>query len=244
MLVGGLAYAIASGAVGRAAADLWRGSVAMTVDAGFAVQAVTVTGRGYAARDDILAATGLSRGAPILLFDVEAARRRIEGLGWVKHASVMRRLPDEVRVDVTERRPFARWQIGGKTALIDRAGVVITHQRLPEFKHLPRVVGEGAAVAAADLFDQLARNPKLFAEVRDATRIRDRRWDIRFTSGVVARLPEKGVAEAWSRLASLQERERVLDKQVTAVDLRLSDRVFVRLTPEAAERRRAPGQET
>jgi cell division protein FtsQ len=52
-------------------------------------------------------------------------------------------------------------------------------------------------------------------------------------NGIDVRLPEEGAADAVKRLVKLQEENRILDKDVIAIDLRMADRVVVRLTEEA-----------
>ena len=192
----------------------------------------------------MLKASGLNRGDPILFVDLNAVRARIEQLGWVAQATVERRLPDTIHIDIVEREPFARWQFEGKTVLIDRAGVVLERDDPEAFQQLPRVVGAGAARAAARLFDMLQGEPALAPRVVNAVRVRDRRWDIEFDNGVVARLPEEGAEAAWRQLGALERDQRILGRDINTVDLRLPDRLVVRLTPEAAASRKTPGKNT
>jgi cell division protein FtsQ len=80
--------------------------------------------------------------------------------------------------------------------------------------------------------------PALFARVRDAVRVRDRRWDIELDNGMTVRLPEQGADVAWRHLAIMDREQKLLDKALVSIDLRLPDRTVVRLTPEAAAARR------
>ena len=75
-------------------------------------------------------------------------------------------------------------------------------------------------------------------------RVGGRRWSVRFKNGVEARLPEKDPAASWTRLAKLAREHDVLDRDIKVIDLRLPDRLYVRLSPEAAEERRRPGKDT
>ena len=214
------------------------------VAAGLTVQDVELSGRRSTPGAQVLKASGLNRGDPILFVDLNAVRARIEQLGWVAQATVERRLPDTIHIDIVEREPFARWQFEGKTVLIDRAGVVLERDDPEAFQQLPRVVGAGAARAAARLFDMLQGEPALAPRVVNAVRVRDRRWDIEFDNGVVARLPEEGAEAAWRQLGALERDQRILGRDINTVDLRLPDRLVVRLTPEAAASRKTPGKNT
>ena len=226
-------------AVGAAAfAQLDRAAVA----AGFTVQEVFVVGRVETGAEELRAAVGVERGDSMLAFDPGAARDRLLELGWVKDATVRRRLPNAVDVAVVERRPFALWQDAGRLALVDRDGEVITRRRLERFAKLPLLVGEDAGRHAAQLIDALALQPRLYAEVEAAVRVGGRRWNVRLKNGVEVNLPEEGAAEAWARLAEIEARQGVMSKDIVAIDMRLPDRLVVRMTPEAAERRRNPGK--
>jgi cell division protein FtsQ len=147
-------------------------------------------------------------------------------------------LPGTILIRIIERRPFARWQIDGRTVLIDRDGKVLEEGAPVDFRQLRRVVGPGAADHASELFDTLTAEPALFARVRDATRVRDRRWDIELDNGVIVYLPEQAAEVAWRHLAIMDREQRLLEKAVISIDLRLPDRTVLRLSPEAAAARR------
>jgi len=73
----------------------------------------------------------------------------------------------------------------------------------------------------------------LRARVVAGTLASGRRWTLKIDNGVDVRLPEIGAADAVARLAKLDREQKILDKDVIAIDLRISDRVVVRLTEEA-----------
>lgn len=211
---------------------------------GLTIQEVSVTGRDRTKIGSLAKVLEIKRGSSILDFDPEAARLRIETLGWVETASVMRRFPDEIFIRISERRPFARWQLKGKTAVIDRNGAIVTARDTKEFKYLPKIVGAGANKDAAELFDMLAKTPALFTRLQNAIRVRDRRWNLEFDNGVTVMLPEIGRNEAWLDLYAMQKEKKVLNKGVMAIDLRSKDKIYVRLKPDDAEMRREHGKET
>jgi len=227
-------------------AGLWaQGTrLAMLESAGLIVQEVSVVGRDRVSAKALMSALAVTRGDSILDFDPDAARIRLENLGWIEEASVMRRYPDEIFVRIQERRPFARWQENKKTVVIDRKGIVVSQTDDVEFRYLPKVVGRGANEKAAELFDLLAKSPTLFTRLQNAVRIRDRRWNLEFGNGMKVMLPEEGSALAWAKLGKMQRDDAVLNKGVLAIDLRNPDRVYVKLKPGDAEFRRVAGSET
>jgi cell division protein FtsQ len=243
-ILGGGIWAWRSGFAAQALATATGTVATATTFAGLALQDVELVGREHVPAATVLAATGLHRGDPILFVDLDALRARVEAIGWIAGATIERRLPGTIRIEIVERRPFARWQVDGKTMLIDRSGAVLERDDPEQYRDLLRVVGPGAAKAAAALFSMLATEPALGARVVNAIRVRDRRWDLEFDNGVIARLPENNMQEAWKRLAAMDREQKVLARDVAALDLRLADRVVVRMTPEAAAARKTPGKNT
>ncbi|MGE0416759.1 MAG: cell division protein FtsQ/DivIB [Acetobacteraceae bacterium] len=200
--------------------------------AGLRVTNVVIEGRANTPEPLLRAALGVNKGEPILGFSIEQARKRIESLTWVEHATVERRLPGTVVVFLQERRPFAIWQNHGRFQLIDRAGQVVDNQDVALFKHLPLVVGEGAPLGAAELLDVLREKSDLNTRVVAAVRVAHRRWNLRMKNGADVMLPEGHEAEAIERLIQLQATQAILDRPLSVIDLRLPDRLVVRARPD------------
>lgn len=200
----------------------------LTAFAGLRVTKVVVEGRANTPESLLRAAIGVTKGDPILGFSVEQARRRIETLSWVRHATVERRLPGTVVVHVQERRPFAIWQHDGKFVLIDRNGNVVSNEDVAHFRQLPLVVGAGAPAAAAGLLDALLTHPALQARTVAAVRVGKRRWNLMTKDGITVMLPAGHAAVALDRLMQLQQDHAVLDRPLAAIDMRLPDRVVFR----------------
>jgi cell division protein FtsQ len=65
--------------------------------------------------------------------------------------------------------------------------------------------------------------------VRAAVLVAERRWNLKFKSGLDVRLPEEGAAQALETLMVLDREKKLLSRDLTAIDLRLPGRVTVRL---------------
>ena len=199
------------------------------------VQSVQVVGRERADAQAILAALGVKRGTPILGVDIDAAKARLDAVPWVRSASIERLLPDTLFVRLDERAPLALWQHGGKFDLVDQDGNVILGANVADYPSLPQVVGDGAAAAAPDLIALLNSEPALQRRVTASVRVSGRRWNIDFDNGVEVALPEEGAVNAWHRLAALDRSDRLLERDVQAIDMRLPDRLVLRLAPDVAK---------
>lgn len=204
-----------------------------TARLGLVVTDIKVEGRETTDRDTILAALGAGPGRPILAMSPSRAKERLESLPWIRSAVVERRLPDTLYLRLVERKPLALWQRGGKLELIDHEGTVIPVARLDRFAKLPLVVGEGAAAHAAELLDMLATEPDLASRVTAAVRVGDRRWNLRIDNTIDVLLPADAPSAAWAELARLERSSAILKRDVQTVDVRLPDRLVVRVNPEA-----------
>jgi cell division protein FtsQ len=191
---------------------------------------ILVVGRKRTTQAEILSALGLQRGSPIAELDLELARAKLETLPWVKTATIERHLPGILSINIVERDAIAQWQRDGKFVLVDREGVEIVSNYGSEFSSLPVVIGPDAPANAASLFEILSEEPDLWVRVKAATRVGKRRWNVRlddFEKGIDIRLPEE-TAEAWSRLADIERTHKLLERKVTMVDLRQTDRLVVK----------------
>lgn len=227
-VVGGV-IAWKSGTFQAATAAVEDHVVAASAAFGLTVQDVLVEGRSETPRDDILAALALARGTPLLTVDPESARARIEALPWVKTAVVERHLPDTIFVRLTERAPVALWQKDGRLAAVDADGRVLTRDDLGRFRELPIVIGDDAPRAARSILGVLAAEPDLYHRIEALTYVGARRWDVRLAGGIQIQLPETDPGRAWAKLADADRREQLLARDISAVDMRLPDRLVVRL---------------
>jgi cell division protein FtsQ len=217
-----------TGETGKALTALDKGSEKLLIDAGVTVESIQVIGRVKTDPDALRAALDVARGESLLHVDLDAMRKRVEAIGWVKSANLYRRLPNRLVLKIEERQAFAVWQYEGKLQVIDRDGTVIVPASLGNFSSLPLIVGKGAPDDAAELERMLAAEPALARKVAAAVRVGDRRWNIRFKNGVEAQLPQDDPEDAWGKLAKLEADHGVLERDIVHVDLRLKDRLVIR----------------
>ena len=52
-------------------------------------------------------------------------KKQLEAIPWIQSASVMRLLPNRLRIDIHERTPVAFVEVNGRIALIDAHGVIM-----------------------------------------------------------------------------------------------------------------------
>ena len=231
-----IAIAFAGGVTWYVASGKWTANfhqarealVEFSADAGLRLQEVYVTGRVNADQDALRAALGATVGMPMVEIDTLSARSRIESLGWVRRAVVERHLPDTLYIHLTERMPLALWQRAGKFVVVDRLGEVVPDAPPEDFANLLLIVGDDAPQHAAKLMAVFRQDPALARRIAAAVRVGSRRWNLRFDNGIDVRMPEEGLMEAWHRLAAFERSKGLLAREISALDLRIPDRLVVR----------------
>jgi len=244
-IFGGAWWTIESGQAARWANQAKWQVIALSGRLGFTVQDILVVGRHETKQKDLLKAVRLARGAPIFAFDLDAARKRVEALPWVRQAVVQRMLPDTIYLRIQERKPLALWQYKRRFALIDESGSVITRTDTKRFSNFLVVVGRKAPQHAAAILEVLSAEPSLMKKVKAAVWVGNRRWNIRLVGDIDVRLPEDNPVDAWRRLAEYDRSHNVLSRDVLVFDLRQPDRLIVRTRAQPSDGAQVKkGQET
>ncbi|MGO4386848.1 cell division protein FtsQ/DivIB [Microvirga sp. 2YAF29] len=201
---------------------------------GLGLEQVTISGISQIRENEVLAAAGINSKLSLAFLDVNDLRERLERVPLIKSATVRKLYPNELVIGLTEREPHALWQNNGELFIIAADGTVIDLMQDERFVDLPFVVGENANTRSKEYFALLDAAGPLKSRIRAGTLVAGRRWTLKMDNGMDVRLPELGAAQAMARLAKLENEQKILEKDVLAVDLRIVDRVVVRLSEEAA----------
>ena len=237
IILGSVAFGIVRGGhVDDTAAALREVRDTAATIAGFGVTGVALTGNQHLGRDEVYALAGISEHTSLLFLDVSEARARLKTNPWVADATVQKLYPDRLQIAITERSAFALWQKDRRLGVIADDGTVL-EPFSRGFTTLPLFVGIGAGERAKDFLALIDRYPDIRDQVRASVLVAERRWNLRLKNGIDVRLPEYDVAAALDRLVALDKEKKLLSRDITAIDLRLPDRVTVRLSDAAAAAR-------
>ena len=204
---------------------------------GFRIAAISLTGPKEVSREEILTTAGVTGRASLLFLDADAARTRLLANPWIADAAVLKLYPDRLQITITERQAFALWQQNGRVSVIAADGTVLEPFVEDRYVGLPLVVGRGAERQAKDFLAIVDRYPDIRSVLRASILVAERRWNLRLDNGIDVRLPEGDVEQALERLVMLDRDKKLLSRDIVAVDLRLPDRVSVRLSDAAAQAR-------
>jgi cell division protein FtsQ len=204
---------------------------------GFRIAAISLAGEKEVSREEVLTTAGVTGRASLLFLDADAARARLMANPWIADAAVLKLYPDRLQITITERVAFALWQKDGRLNVIAADGTVLEPFVEDRYLGLPLVVGAGAERQAKDFLAIIDRYPDIRSSLRASILVAERRWNLRLANGIDVRLPETNVEDALDRLVALDRDKKLLSRDITMVDLRLPDRVTVRLSDAAAQAR-------
>ncbi len=200
----------------------------------FHVQTVQLEGARFLSPTAVIAALGADTAASVF-DDPERFVAKVESIPLVASATVRRRLPGTLVVNIVERIPVALVPTGDGFRGVDSAG-----RRLPidpavaAFDAPVVLPAGGARDTAADraLFNLLGEirsgNPALFDAIEEARRVSSTEWQLRTTRQRVRVMPQVTLA----RLADIFPVERDLARRrirAAELDLRYHNLVIARL---------------
>jgi cell division protein FtsQ len=86
---------------------------------------IQITGNEHLTRAQVLSVFGADLERNIFKVPLAERRANLERLPWVQHATVMRLLPNQLRISIQERTPVAFVRQGTQIGLVDTAGVLL-----------------------------------------------------------------------------------------------------------------------
>jgi cell division protein FtsQ len=147
------------------------GALVLTQSPVLDIDRVRVSGTGHTAPDEVIRASGVRTGEPMVGVDPGDVRRRVGELPWVDDVTVRRVWPSTVELEVTERSVAAMVQVtDDRAAFVDTGGRVLSIE--------PRA-GDAAADLAGPLVltgvsGRLEEGELLPADARDALTVAER----------------------------------------------------------------------
>ena len=210
---------------------------ALANSVGFRITAVAINGRKQLTQDEVLAIGGVNGRSSLLFLDAAVVRDKLKANPWIGEATVLKLYPGQLQIDITERTAFALWQQDGRLSVIADDGAILEPYLSRRFTSLPLVVGKGAETRARDFLALLDRYPQVRSVTKAAILVGERRWNLRLKDGLDVRLPENDIGNALAALSKLDKEDRLFSRDIVAIDMRISDRLTVRLSEDAAKAR-------
>ncbi len=145
---------------------------------------------------------------------------------WVNEINVYRILPNSLNIKIIEYIPFALWQDENQKFVIDRDGNKIKIENYENYENLIILSGKNANLNVKSLFNILSISPQITSKVYSATWVSQRRWDIRFESGLLVKLPSSNIEQSWQKLIEIYNQEGAL-YNLKIIDLRIDKKTYL-----------------
>jgi cell division protein FtsQ len=222
---------------------------------------IEASGLTQVSRAEMLPVFGEDIGRNIFFVSLSERRRQLEEIPWVERATVMRVLPDRIRVQVVERQPVAFVREGQQIGLVDANGVLLTMPAAMMAQHhysFPVLTGIDPRDPLDARKGRMAVYGRLLAEL-DANNqhLSEQISEIDLTDSEDARvlMPEQGAdilahfgedrfLERYQRYKAHIAEWRQQYPKLAAVDLRYDQQVVLQMTPGANGEQVTAGGET
>lgn len=147
---------------------------------------------------------------------------------WIKNVSIRRILPNRLEINVEEYSPFAILKTNNRYELIDENGMVIniSEREKRGYYNLIFITGDGAKENIYGLFNMLSTKPYLFGRIKSIIRIGNRRWNFELDNGIIIKMPENDIIEAWEKLDKIIS-IKGSEINIKSIDLRNKDKIFL-----------------
>ncbi|MCM1323908.1 MAG: FtsQ-type POTRA domain-containing protein [Acetobacter sp.] len=206
---------------------------------GMYVEDIIVEGNKRTSYEDLVQALNLSENESILGIDIANLQTQIEQLTWVRHCVVKRSFfPNNILVNIEERKVKAIWQYEGRFYPVDAEGNVIEVEEYEPDAPVIVLAGEGAPHHLAELLKVLNTDEELANKVRAAVFVSNRRWDLSLGNAqnrVLIKLPEKDFDKAYQKIALLNKRQGIFKRKLTSFDVRYDNRIVVDIDKSVEE---------
>jgi len=207
----------------------------------FAIASVEVRGQSRLSREEIEAPADIAPGTNIFALDSQDVVTKLEALPLVRHASVIRSLPNRVALIVEERRPFTLVH-AGRLHWVDEQGVDLGPESRPVTLGAPVVSGldtEDLAGGRGEATDRtvtglavlrllLRSDTGLLQSISEIDMSRPEGPVLYTLDGVEVRLGRDDWEARLGRLLGVLAQLKASGEAVTVIDLRFRDQVVLK----------------
>jgi len=219
---------------------------------------IQATGLTEVSRADMLPVFGEDIGRNIFFVPLGERRKQLEQIPWVERATVMRVLPDQIRVSLVERQPVAFTRVGQQIGLVDADGVLLSMPAAAMARHhysFPVITGIDPGDPAQSRQARMAVYERLMSELDSGGQhLSQQISEIDLTDPEDARvlMPEQGTdilahfgqdhfLERYQRYKAHIAEWRQQYANLAAVDLRYDQQVVLQMASGKEASQPAPG---
>jgi cell division protein FtsQ len=200
-------------------------------NARFAVKTIEIAGAVHTPRAALDHATQPYVGLNLFQIDIARVQHDLGGLGWVRRIDIEKKLPDTLRIKITERKPVALSRNGDSVRYVDEEGLAFA-ELTPSVgdEDLPVITdAHGAELlrTVALLRDLRTRDRELYSRVSEVWPIPPRGFALYDRQlGALVYANAEDIDAKWRSLYAVLQAEN--NPKIEYADLRFADRVIVK----------------
>ena len=202
-------------------------------DARFAVRSIEISGAVHTSRASLATLTRQYGGLNLFRIDIARVQSDFESMPWIRRINIEKKLPDTLRIHITERVPVALLHDHDRLLYVDGDGKAFADLAAAVGDNdLPIITGaSGAELARAiALLESLrAADAELYSRVAEIRPIAPRGFaffDRELQTFVYGNAED--VVEKWRDLYAVTRAERLGAGSIEYADLRFADRIIVK----------------
>ena len=214
------------------------------------VHTITVSGTTQVTRQEVLRQMGLGTHESLLSLDLAQLQTRLMAHVWIKDATVRRRFPGTLQVEIVEHHPAALVRAHRSTVVLNEEGQVLVRLETADEPSLPILVGlnleglvagEPDTIRAARVGIQVGTLLASSFDEPAEVNVRDPEHAIASVSGFRFQFGSSPLAEQWERYRQLEAWVATASalsstEAESEIDLRYPGKVIVREHSPAAGR--------
>jgi cell division protein FtsQ len=215
-------------------------------DERFAVKHIEIVGDVHTPRADIDRVAQRYVGLNLFQIDIARVQRDLGGAGWIRQINIEKKLPDTLRIKITERTPVALVRRGGQLRYADETGAAFAELSPAagddELPVITDAEGPELARAIALLRELRAHDREIYSRVSEIRPVPPRGFAVFDRAlGAFVYADSENVSAKWRSLYAILRAEN--NPPVEYADLRFADRVIVKRRVMPSEARHLPNQE-
>jgi cell division protein FtsQ len=202
-------------------------------DSRFAVKEIEITGAKHTPRAALASVTAGYTGTNLFKIDIARVQSDLRGLSWVSRIGIEKKLPDTLRINVTERTPVALVRAGDHIQYVDEHGVTFA-ELSPEVgdDDLPIIANaEGEELARTVNFVRALRGSDalLYSRLSEVHPVAPRGFAMFDRElGAIVYANAEDVSAKWRNLYSIVKAEGLERGSIEYADLRFTGRIVVK----------------
>ena len=205
----------------------------------FAVRTIEIDGAVHTPRAALDVITQRYVGLNLFQIDIEHVQKDLGGLGWVRRIDIEKKLPDTLRIKITELKPVAIVRSGERLLYVDEegAGFAELSPRVgdADLPLISEAAGTELTRTVALLMHLRTNDRELYSRVSEVWPIPPRGFAVYDREiGAVVYANADDVVTKWRNLYAVLQAEN--NPKIEYADLRFADRVIVKtLEPTHAQ---------